>query len=68
MNGRTYPGIRASGRLRSIYCTLEQTEWTQLHQYAALDRMSLIQLCNRLLREYITACRAYYADIETGPG
>ena len=63
MNGRTYPGIRASGRLRSIYCTLEQAEWTELHRYIALDGLSMTQLCNQLLRDYTLDCRAYYKHL-----
>ena len=63
VNGRTYPGIRASGRLKKVYCSLEHDEWRELGGYVALDGLSMIQLCNKLLREYITAWRAHKAAL-----
>jgi hypothetical protein len=59
MNERTYPGIRKSGRLKSLYCSLEPEEWRELQGYVALGGLSMIQICNKLLREYIGARRAH---------
>jgi len=63
VNGRTYPGIRASGRLRHIYCTLDDSEWNELQRYHVMDRISKTQLCDKLLRGYMTACREHYAGL-----
>jgi hypothetical protein len=63
MAERTTPGVRKSGRLKSLYCSLEPSEWSELQKYKALDRLSMTQLCNQLLRDYITACRKHYAKL-----
>jgi len=63
VNGPTFPGIRASGRLKYIYCALEHSEWAELQRYRVLDRLSMIQLSNQLLRGYIDACRSHYAGL-----
>ena len=65
MNQRTYPGARASGRLKYVYCTLEHDEWRELRGYVAMDRLSMTQLLNKLLREYISAWRAHSAEMAT---